>query len=421
MKERTITTLQDWQPEGIHIGYKFLSAVGEMSGRTKPAIAALLLLHTVIANAAVPPPEVLCPTKIETAEFSDKEVTCAESPWFTSPVCSIYHAYYQSDFTCDDELMYHDSSYTYTFYGPYHEGTSTPVTALDQVGPELNIHLSYYAPIFGRDAFTCSIAVGDLECLSCSPCPLTASMMSLVVGDVAVPTSFRADCSNVFGGLNRSDTCIDVTPYPPIYDPWISADDEYDQTGDVPFSASHQDVIKCNKVDNYDELICTTSSTLIQGSHQVHFFTIWDAEVEGQMYFDVPEQSERGEAVVFDMSQNPIDGSYRCDVHIGTTACASCQLCEGYFVDEDVNSLGYTADCSNIVFGLDGSRACYTPGQYPPVYFPVDEMLDDPPSDDDDGRTTTFATLVRRFFGERLGRFFANFWLSPFSSDGEQD
>jgi hypothetical protein len=384
-----------------------------MPGRTKPAIAALLLLHTVVANAALPPPEVLCPTTINAAESSDKEVTCSESPWFTSPVCSIYQHYSQSEFTCDGELTYHDSSYTYAFYGPYHEGSGgTPV-----VGPELNIHLSY-APDFGRDAFICSIAVGDLECLSCSPCPSRASTTSLVDGvAAAVPTSFRVDCSNAFGGLNRSDTCVDVTPYPSIYDPWISADDEYDQTGDVPFSASHQDVIECNKVDDYDELICTTSSTLIQASHQVYFFTLWDTEVEGQMYFDVPEQSERGEAVVFDMSQNPIDGSYRCDVYIGTTACASCQLCEQ---NVDKNDVGYTADCSNIVFGLDGSSGCYTPGQYPPVYFPpVDEALydqpNDQPSDNDDGRTTTFATLVRKFFGERLGRFFTKLWPSRFS------
>lgn len=231
---------------------------------------------------------------------------------------------------------------------------------------------------------------------------------------------FRADCSNASGGLNRSDTCVDVAPYPPIYDPWISAHDDYVQMVGMPYSESYQDVIECSKVDNYDELIFTTSSTLIHGSHQVYFFVLWDAEVEGQMYFDVPEQFERGEAVVFDMSQNPIDGSYRCDVHIGTTACASCQLCEHYFGD-DVNSLGYMADCSNIVFGLDGSSGCYTPGQYPPVYFPHDAVLHDQPSDDDNGRTTTFARLVRRFFGDGLGRFFTNFGLTRFSSDGEQD
>jgi hypothetical protein len=302
-------------------------------------------------------------------------VTCASADpsVFTSPACYTLVSYVgiQSIFGDVNGIW---GDYLYEFYGQELEGGPVDASVDEPIGRA--VKMGFYAA--SADSSYCWVNIGSDDTCICSICDTDA--------DDWMPTTFRIDCSHIDGGINASDTCVELAPYPPIYDPHLGKDnDDFSIiTIDHPVEGYVRDFgtisnlnVTCASADPsvFTSPVCYTLVsnvtieyfdgvvTSVQGKYLYEFY---GQELEGDPV-DASVDERIGGAVTMEYYNDGADYSY-CRVKIGTDDICICSPCD---TDADgLMPITLRIDCSYIDGGINASDTCVEFVPYPPIYDP---------------------------------------------------
>jgi hypothetical protein len=163
---------------------------------------------------------------------SNLDVTCAsaEPSVFTSPACYTLVSNISTE-SMKGAVINVYADYQYAFYGQELEGGPVDESVDERIGRTVYMFFS----AAGEDYSFCVVYIGNYESCECTPCYTDA--------DDLMSTKFRIDCSHIDGGIDASDTCVVMTPYPPIYDPHLGKDnDDFTFPTDDDFAFPTDDV-----------------------------------------------------------------------------------------------------------------------------------------------------------------------------------